>query len=196
MANSDTNAVRAPVAGTTYHPALKALHWIIFGLFTAMFILGFGLMGSDGYTALGAQWGPVFDWHATLGVFVFVLALARIIVRRSAPMPSWSPGLSTGERTLAHRTEQVMYAVMLLKPISGYILAGKAGYNIDLFVQIRLGNPFGTSFVNDNDSLYDLALLIHIVTGIAFLIAWVIHVVQVVRHTAIKKDRLLQRMLP
>lgn len=180
----------------TYHPALKALHWIIFGLFTVMFVLGYGLAASDGYTALGAQWGPVFDWHATLGLFVFVLAVTRIIVRRSTPMPSWSPALSPAERTLAHRTEQVLYAVMILKPLSGYVMAGKAGYNIDLFVQWRVGNPFGTSFVNDNDWFYQLALIVHIVTGVAFIIAWVVHVVQVIRHTVISKDRLLQRMLP
>ncbi|MEM7093859.1 MAG: cytochrome b/b6 domain-containing protein [Actinomycetota bacterium] len=181
---------------TTYHPALKALHWIIFVLFTIMFVLGYSLSASDGYTALGAQWGPVFDWHATLGLFVFILAVVRIVMRRRTPLPSWSPGLTTGERALAHRTEQVLYAVMILKPVSGYIMAGRAGYNIDLFVQWRLGNPFGESFVNNDGGLYTLAIWIHIITGIAFIIAWLVHVTQVVRHTVIKKDRLLQRMLP
>ena len=92
-----------PIAQGTYHPALKWLHWVIFGLFTAMFILGFGLAASDGYTAMGFQWGPVFDWHATLGLIAFVLAVVRIITRRTTPMPSWAPGLSDG-RTEARVT--------------------------------------------------------------------------------------------
>ena len=181
----------------SYHPLLKTLHWTIFVLFTAMFIIGFfGLDGSDGYTAMGAQWGPVFDWHATLGLLVFVLAIVRITVRKRTALPDWSPGYTGFERSLAARTEQILYSVMILKPLSGYVLAGRAGYNIDLFVQWRLGNPFGESLVNNQDWLYDTALFVHILTGIVFLIVFAVHITQMVRHTFISKDRLLNRMLP
>jgi len=179
-----------------YNGVAKALHWVIFVLFLVMYILGFGLMASDGYTALGAQWGPVFDWHATIGLLILILAIVRLWWRSRAPLPDWAPGLSGRERMLAHRTEQVMYFAMFAKPISGYVLAGSAGYNIDLFVNIRLGNPFGTSFVNNGGVLYDVGLLIHILADIAFLVVFVFHVGQAVRHQFVKKDRLLERMLP
>ena len=180
----------------TYNPVLRALHWTIFVLFTVMFVLGFALRASDGVTALGTGWGPIFDWHATLGLIVLILALVRLWWRNRVPLPSWAPGLSENERKLAHRTEQILYAVMILKPISGYIMAGRAGYNIDLFTGPRLGNPFGTSFVNDADWLYDTAFLVHIVTGIAFIVVFAVHVGQALRHQFIKKDGLLERMLP
>lgn len=175
-----------------YGSVTKSLHWVIFTLFTIMFVLGFALMGkTEGDSALGAEWGTVFDWHATLGIIVFLLALVRIWWRRTTPLPSWSPGLSDRERVVAHRTEQVMYFVMLAKPASGFVLAGAAGYQIDLFGTISFGNPFGES-----NGLADLALGVHIVTGVAFLIVWTVHVVQAVRHQYIKKDGLLERMLP
>jgi cytochrome b561 len=186
--------------GESYNAVAKSLHWVICGLFTVMFILGFGLMVSDGYTAFGAQWGPVFDWHATLGLIVLVLAIFRLWWRNHAPLPSWAPGLSSGERKLAHWTEMVLYTVMIAKPISGYIMAGVAGYNIDLFVSgPRIGNPFGnppTGQRADAGFLYDLALIVHIVTGIAFLVVFVVHAGQALRHQFIKKDHLLERMLP
>jgi len=176
---------------------MKWLHWVIFTLFTIMFILGFSLRASDGYTALGGrQWGPVFDWHATLGLIVLLLAVFRLVWRRRSTLPDWAPGLTSTERKISHRSEQFMYFVMIAKPISGYIMAGAAGYNIDLFVQFRLGNPFGESFVNDGGFVYDIAFLTHIVTGIGFLIVWAIHVGQALRHQYIKKDGLLSRMLP
>ncbi len=179
----------------TYNSVTKWLHWVIFGLFTVMFVLGFSLRASDGYTALfGWQWGPVFDWHATLGLIVLVLAVFRIWWRSRSPLPDWAPGLSSTERKIAHRTEQVMYFTMIVKPISGYIMAGSAGYNIDLFVQVRLGNPFGESFVNDGGFIYDVAFLAHILTGVAFLVVWVIHVAQALRHQFVNKDGLLSRM--
>ena len=178
-----------------YNSVTKSLHWVIFGLFSIMYVLGFGLMASDGYTALGAQWGPVFDWHATLGLMVLVLAAVRIWWRAHEPLPDWAPGLSKPERKLAHWTELSMYSAMIAKPLSGYVLAGTAGYNIDLFVSVRLGNPFGTSGVNDDGGLYDVALLVHIVADVVFLIAFVVHVSQALRHQFIKKDHLLERML-
>lgn len=164
----------------------------MFVLFTIMFILGFGLMGGDeSSTAFGAEWDTIFDWHATLGLIVLILAAVRIWWRRRAPLPAWAPGLSIRERTLAHRTEQVMYAVMIVKPVSGYVLAGAAGHEINLFGSIAFGNPFGV-----NDLLTDVALAFHIVSGVAFLLAWVIHVGQALRHQFVKRDRLLERMLP
>ena len=65
----------------------KALHWAIFVLFLVMYVLGFGLMASDGDTALGAQWGPVFDWHATLSLLILILAVVRLWWRSQAPLP-------------------------------------------------------------------------------------------------------------
>ncbi len=175
-----------------YGTVTKSLHWTIFILFTIMFILGFGLMGGDeSTTAFGAEWDTIFDWHATIGLIVLILAIVRIVWRKTTPLPSWAPGLSKREQTLAHRTEQVMYVVMIAKPLSGYVLAGAAPHEIDLFGTIPLGNPFGES-----GGLNDVALAVHIVTGVAFLIAWVVHVGQALRHQFAKKDHLLERMLP
>jgi len=170
----------------------KSLHWIIFTLFTVLFVLGFGLMNkTEGDVVFGTDWANVFDWHATLGLIVFGLALARIWWRRTTPLPSWAPGLSQRERSFTHRTEQVMYTVMIVKPISGYVLAGAASHQIHLFGTIALGNPFGES-----SGLNDLALAIHVISGVAFLVTWVLHVGQAMRHQFIKKDHLLERMLP
>lgn len=175
-----------------YGTVTKSLHWLIFVLFTIMFILGFGLMGGDETTtAFGTDWGSVFDWHATIGLIVLVLAVVRIIWRKTTPLPSWAPGLSKREQRLAHRTEQVMYVVMIAKPVSGYVLAGAAAHHIDLFGAIALGNPF-----SESSGLRDIALVVHILTGVAFLIVWVIHVGQALRHQFGKKDHLLERMLP
>ncbi len=165
---------------------------MVFTLFTIMFVLGFGLMNkTEGDTVFGTDWQTVFNWHATLGLIVLILALIRIWWRKTTPLPSWAPGLSAGERKLAHRTEQVMYVVMVAKPISGYVLAGTAAHKIALFGAISLGNPIGES-----SWLGDVALAVHIVTGVVFLGTWVIHVGQALRHQFVKKDHLLERMLP
>ena len=131
---------------THYGAVTKSLHWVIFVLFTVMFVLGFGMMGGDESSkAFGAHWASVFDWHATIGLTVLILAVIRIIWRSSTPLPSWAPGLGPKERIVAHWTERVMYTVMIAKPISGYVLAGAADHEIDLFGAIPLGNRSGSA---------------------------------------------------
>jgi hypothetical protein len=91
-----------------YHPFTMLLHWVVFTLFTIMFILGFGLMGGDESSkAFGAEWDTIFDWHATIGLIVLILAIIRIVWRQRTPLPPWAPGLSNRERVLAHWTERV-----------------------------------------------------------------------------------------
>ena len=83
-----------------------------------------------------------------------------------------------------------MYIVMIAKPVSGYVLAGAAAHKIEFFGTISLGNPFGPS-----GWLEGTALTVHVLTGVGFLLTWVVHVGQVLRHQFVKKDHLLERML-
>lgn len=82
-------------------------------------------------------------------------------------MPPWAPGLSQGERTLAHWTERVLYALLLWIPLSG----------------------LGLVFVSDD------LLGAHVAGHVAFYVAIAAHVGLVLKHQLVDRDRLLRRML-
>ena len=69
----------------------------------------------------------------SIGMVALLLVVARLVWRRVAPLPDWSPALSTRERKLEHRLEQLLYLVMVVKPVSGYVLAMADGQGIDFF---------------------------------------------------------------
>ena len=61
-----------------YGAVAKTLHWTIFLLITAEFVLGFGVMGAEeGATVFGRDRSSIFNIHATIGITVLVLVVRR-----------------------------------------------------------------------------------------------------------------------
>ena len=105
--------------------------------------------------------------HVTLGLFVIVLAVARLVWRRSTPLPPWAEHLGARERRLEGGLEKVLLALLVLVPVSGLLL------------------------VAGNDDWLPL----HVAAQIALLTAIAGHVALVLRHTVVRRNRHLARML-
>ncbi|MCL4528317.1 MAG: cytochrome b/b6 domain-containing protein [Chloroflexi bacterium] len=108
-----------------YHPALVALHWLIFILIFATAFLG--LLGGEG--GEGRRAGlllpgfPTLAIHMILGVTVLVLLIIRLIVRWRAKSPDWA---STGNSFLdlvGRLTHWALYFFTFMIVITGIILA-------------------------------------------------------------------------
>jgi cytochrome b561 len=105
--------------------------------------------------------------HVLLGLLVLVLAASRVVWRRTAGLPPWAEGLSSGERTLAHWTEKVLLALLFLIPLSGLSLVLVS---------------------------YDL-LPLHIAAHLGFFATIATHLGLVLKHQLLDRDRLVSRML-
>lgn len=60
--------------------------------------------------------------HVVLGLTIIALALARWAWRRLDSLPEWSGSLTERDRRLAHWTERVLLALLLLVPATGIVL--------------------------------------------------------------------------
>ncbi len=108
-----------------YHPALVALHWLIFVL---IFVTAFlGLLGGEG--GEGRRAGlllpgfPILAIHMILGITVLVLLIVRLIVRWRTKSPDWA---STGNSFLdivGKLTHWGLYFFTFVIVITGIILA-------------------------------------------------------------------------
>ena len=105
--------------------------------------------------------------HVALGLTILVVTLARLVWRRLTPLPPWAPGLSAGERRLAHGTELALYASLLVMPATGIVL-----------------------LLSDDDLLW-----LHVASHVVFFAALALHVGLVLKHQLVDRDRLLDRML-
>lgn len=188
-------AVPTPPGGADvgHHPLTRLLHWTMAGLIGLQFVVGYSLERADDLLEpvvdawLGGEDDLLVGVHALIGVAILLVALVRVTWRRVAGLPPWAPGLSALERRLAHRVEQILYAMMFLIPVSGLALVLVSGEDWDL------GRRTWQAPVELADD--DVLLAVHIATHVTFLATLTVHVGMVLKHQLVDRDRLLRRML-
>jgi cytochrome b561 len=105
--------------------------------------------------------------HVSLGLVIIALALVRLLWRRTTPLPPWAGHLSHGERRLEAVLEKALLTLLLVVPTTGIML------------------------VVGGDGL----LPVHVAAQIALLAVIALHVGLVLKHTVIRRNRHLSRML-
>lgn len=179
-------------SATHYGTVTRFLHWAVFLLFLHQY-LGANLMtriGSD-QTLFGITQGGYYNWHKSIGLALLGLALLRLAWRKLTPLPDWAPTLTPAERTISHWNETLLYAGMILLPVSGYLFVMAGGYGIKLFGWHDLSNPIGKQA-----GLAAFARVVHVALSYATLVIVAWHVGLGLKHHLFDHDRLLDRMLP
>ena len=127
-----------------YGVVTKALHWIVFALIAYQFLsANLMLHLSRGATVLGLNQDHFFNWHKSIGLVIFGVALVRIAWRKLTPLPEWSAALTPPERALTARLETMLYVLLFALPVTGYVFVMAGGYGVRLFGEWNLPNPIG-----------------------------------------------------
>jgi cytochrome b561 len=111
----------------------------------------------------------LLDLHVLVGVSLLVLAVVRVLWRRVGGLPPWSEALSAAARRFAAVTEKVLLASLFAVPLTGLTLV-----------------------LTQDDGLVAVHVAAQLLLGVAVLA----HVALVLRHTVVRRDGLLARMLP
>lgn len=173
----------------SYGSVARTLHWL-----TALIILANIALG------LAADRLPMeaveakirlFSLHKTLGVAAFTVALARILwaLGQTRPLPV-HPGRRL-ETFLAESVHWVLYAALLLVPLSGWIEhAATEGYAPILW---PLGQ--GLPMVPKSPRLAETMAAVHATFAWLLIGAIGLHVAGALKHAVIDRDGVLARML-
>ena len=102
-----------------YHGAAILLHWLLAGLLVYQFALGLRLDGVTGSAKFTA-----FQLHKSIGITILLLSLLRLALRLTLRRPA---EVGDGVQKLAARlTHWAFYGIMLLAPLSGWIIVSTA----------------------------------------------------------------------
>jgi cytochrome b561 len=101
-----------------YHPVVVVFHWLTAALIAVMLYVGYVKLNDPG---LHADTLPVLRMHMAGGMLILALTLARLIVRRLAGRHS------RGLRPKFQRAHLMLYAVVILTILVGYVNAIEAG---------------------------------------------------------------------
>jgi cytochrome b561/polyisoprenoid-binding protein YceI len=191
----DATATRARTAAgnsaTTYGWVERAFHWSIAALIPTAAVLG--LVAYEWPYATDAQLGvkaALFSWHKTVGVTVFLVALARIAWALSQPRPAPLHPERRLESLAAATVHWLLYGALVAVPLTGWIHhASAVGFAPILWPlgQGLPGVPVDVALSQTFSTLHRAAL---IVLGGSLAL----HVAGAIKHEVIDRDATLARM--
>lgn len=176
----------ATVQQGRYSGVARWLHWII-----AIFVI-LNLVSGIGHEALPRdQRGAVMALHFSSGMTILALSLARLLWRLGHRPPPLPDGMKGWEIKLAGATHAVLYLLMIVLPLSGWVIVSTAPFPIQWFGLFALPK-FG---VTREDALAGLAGEGHEILGFVMLALVLLHVAAALYHQYGRKDGLMGRML-
>lgn len=180
-----TDSALVPLQYASYQ---KVLHWLIFLLVVATYLLTY----AEGLFPRGDPGRATVWWlHISFGLSLFALVILRVGARFSRGAPGLPPSMNAMEKILAHATHFVLYALLLAIPCLGILLTWYRGDALSFFGLFTIPSPVvpdrpTASFIKE---MHDLCA-----NGILILAG--LHAAAALWHHYIRKDDVLKRMLP
>jgi cytochrome b561 len=117
-----------PERSSGWTKAQRRLHWWTAALVLLAFPLGWVMVGVP-ISQLLLKF-LLYQLHKTLGILVFVLVVARLVVRARRGRPRWDEDLPGWQRQTAGAVHVLLYGFVLVTPLLGYLTAATAPIGI------------------------------------------------------------------
>jgi cytochrome b561 len=169
-----------------YSGTAKLAHWIIAALVALQYYAGLNMgplepgMEADGFANL----------HVTVGPVILILAIWRFVARFTDPVAQL-PDIPRWQQTVASLTHTLLYLLLVIQPPLGVLAAQNTGANFRIFGVVPLPHvlPAGSAVGEFGEELHE--------TIAPVLLALIgLHVAAALYHLIIRRDRVMQRMLP
>jgi cytochrome b561 len=171
-----------------YSRTAIGLHWLIALLIVCGFYLGWIMTDIPGFTPTKLKY---FSWHKWIGVTVFALAVVRVLWRTTHKTPAMPRRMPGWQKGVAHLTHFLLYTLMLVIPVSGYLYSSAAGIQV-----VYLGLIPLPTIIGPDNALKVTLKMVHIYLNYTLLVLVVMHVLAALKHHFVDRDGLLARMIP
>lgn len=170
-----------------YTTTAIALHWLIAALIVGGFTLGLSMVGLP-LSRQKLQW---YAWHKWIGITVWLLSCARLVWRWQHPPPPPPPTMSRGQVRAAFLAHWLLYALVLVIPLTGWLYSSASGVQV-----VYLGLFPLPDLVAKDKALAVVFRAGHVWLNFTLLALVFIHVAAALKHDLIDRDAVLRRMWP
>jgi cytochrome b561 len=173
--------------GATFNGFAKLLHWLVVALLVAQFSIAWTMPDIHRDTK------PVdlIAWHLSVGMTILLVMVVRAGWRAVSTVPPTPAGLAAPLAILSRVTQFLLYAVLFVLPVLGWINANARGWTVRLFGSI----PMPSLVASGSGWGHDMGD-VHQVVAWVLLGAAGLHVAGALYNQFILKDSTLRRMLP
>ena len=171
------------------HYGLVAIgfHWSIAVLFVGLVGLGAWMVGLTYYDP---WYNDSLALHKAIGIVVLALALAKFGWKLTDRKPGFGSEVRAYERAGATVTHWLLGALLVVLPVTGYLISTSEGAGIDVFGLFEV-----PAFFDVTAGTRDLAIDLHYYLAYGGIALVGIHAGAALKHTFIDKGSTLIRML-
>ena len=171
-----------------YRTPARLLHWSIAAAVVLMIPAGL-VMTQDGLPrSLG---DGLFLFHKNMGVLLIPLIAWRILYRLTHPPPPLPPQIRAWQRAAAGASHLMLYALLVVMPLSGFIRVRAGGFPIELLDRLGLG-----PWLAKSPTLAARAEALHYAAAMLLIAVLAVHVAAALHHALIRHDGVWRRIWP
>lgn len=173
----------------TFGWVTRSLHWII----ALSVIAEVTLVGLKKYVLVGEEHKPLANFliggvHKPLGVVILVLSIIALLWHSLNIKPTLPNSVPPWQKIASRAVHALLYACLLVMPISGIIMSAAAGWPVNFFQETI---TFGiTKDLPTADRFFN----IHQATAFVLLSLVALHILAAIKHHFIDKNNVLKRM--
>lgn len=165
----------------------QLLHWLIVALIVIQAALGI----TGRLLPLGVEKLALLARHKSIGITILALTALRLLWRWLNPTPPLPSNLRLHERVLAHCTHAGLYVLLLVMPVTGWVMSSARGFPVSWFGLYQLPD-----LVPKSERLYEAMVTTHALLAVALALTVTLHIAAAIQHHFVLKDDVLRRMLP
>lgn len=177
------------MSDTHYSNTAKLLHWTIAAAIVLQFVLA-NLAERAEDADLAIRQLALLANHKSVGISILALAIIRLGWRVTHVPPALPAAMPTWQVRASQFSHWSLYVLIIIIPITGWLMSSASAYSVSWFNLIQLPD-----FVAADSDLKNLFHEIHeTLAKVLFLLA-LVHILAALKHAAIDKDGVLNRML-
>ena len=162
----------------------KMFHWTTFILLIVQIPFGFYLVGLE----FSDQRIDLENIHILIGISIFFFVLIRLIWKVFNPKPNHWREFFKGQALIAEINHYLLYISVFSITISGVLKKLYMGERLNFFI-------FQYAFKESNFQLADSFYIVHIYANYLLIALVSLHILAVIVHHILFKDKIIKKML-
>jgi cytochrome b561 len=169
-------------------PALW-FHWLTFLLVAILVPVGLVMADRAERNLFDALTNSLFSTHKLIGFTLLWIVVLRLAYRLLAGAPQPEAGLPPWQAGVSHAVHWGLYALLLIIPLLGWL-------GISMYPALDIFGLFNLPAIAQKSDLANQVLDVHKAAAWVLITLAGLHISAALFHYSIRKDGVLQRMLP
>jgi cytochrome b561 len=179
------NSIATPVS---YSASAKVMHWFVAAAVIVLLALGPVMKR---LVPEGSLRDNLYTFHEALGALVLIVMAVRLVRRLAFGVPAPDASMPPIEQRASLWAQYALYVLLFVTTVLGW--AGTNAYGDPVSVFGFFDFP---TILGKDQPLSDQIIFWHLICGIVIGVIVALHIAGALYHRLVKRDGVLQRMLP